>query len=82
MAKGRLFGIYSIKVARDEFIIEAENIEEVLQKLNVMEPSLTMGLLKRSLIFVNNKNITELNMFKTKVGPNDKISILSPIAGG
>ncbi|NLY77695.1 MAG: MoaD/ThiS family protein [Tissierellia bacterium] len=82
MAKVRLFGIYSIKVARDEFIIEAENIEEVLQKLNVMEPSLTMGLLKRSLIFVNNKNITELNMFKTKVGPNDKISILSPIAGG
>ncbi|SDW16470.1 MoaD/ThiS family protein [Tepidimicrobium xylanilyticum] len=82
MAKIKLFGILSTKVALDELIIEADNIEELLIKLSVMESNLNMEELKRSLIFVNNKNIIELNMFKTKIGPNDNVSILSPIAGG
>ncbi len=82
MAKVKLFGIYSIKVAKDEYVIEADNVEELLLKLSVMEPNLTMRMLRRSLIFVNDKSITDLNMFKTQVGPNDNISILSPIAGG
>lgn len=82
MAKVKLFGIYSIKVAKDEYVIEADNVEELLLKLSVMEPNLTMRMLRRSLVFVNGKNITDLNMFKTQVGPDDNISILSPIAGG
>lgn len=81
MAKIKLFGILSTKVALDELIIEADNIEELLIKLSVMESNLNMEELKRSLIFVNNKNIIELNMFKTKIGLNDNVSILSPIAG-
>ncbi|CCQ92988.1 putative sulfur carrier protein AF_0552 [[Clostridium] ultunense Esp] len=82
MAKVKLFGIYSIKVGKNELIIKAKNIEELLIKLSEIEPNLTMEELKRSLIFVNNRNITELSMFKTKIDHNDNISILSPIAGG
>ncbi len=83
MAKVRLFGIYSLKEAtQDEYDIEADDIEEVLLKLSKMEPNLNTGELKKSLIFVNGKSITELNMYRTKVNSGDNISILSPIAGG
>jgi len=82
MAKVKLFGIYSLEVNKDELIIEADTIEAILLKLSSIEPNLTIKRLKGSLIFVNDKNISELNMFKTKVKPDDNISILSPIAGG
>lgn len=82
MAKVMLFGIYSIKAGKDQLIIEAKNVEELLVKLSQIESNLTMEELKRSLIFINNRNITELSMFKTKIDHNDNISILSPIAGG
>lgn len=82
MAKVRLFGIYSLKATQDEYDIEADDIEEVLLKLSKMEPNLNTGELKKSLIFVNGKSITELNMYRTKVNSGDNISILSPIAGG
>jgi len=82
MAKVKLFGIYSIKALKDEYIVEADNVEEVLLKLSEIEPSLALRELKKSLIFVNGKNITQLNMFRTRVDSKDNISILSPIAGG
>lgn len=82
MAKVRLFGIYNLKATQDEYDIEADDIEEVLLKLSKMEPNLNTGELKKSLIFVNGKSITELNMYRTKVNSGDNISILSPIAGG
>jgi molybdopterin converting factor small subunit len=82
MAKVKLFGIYSTKVEKDNLIIEAKNIEELLTKLTELEPKLGLKELKRSLIFVNNRNITELDMFKTKINHEDSISILSPVAGG
>jgi molybdopterin converting factor small subunit len=82
MAKVKLFGIYSTKVEKDNLIIDAKNIGELLIKLTELEPKLSLKELKRSLIFVNNRNITELNMFKTKINHEDSISILSPVAGG
>lgn len=82
MAKVKLYGIYSTKVENNQLIIEAKNIEELLLKLSQLEPNLNIKELRRSIIFVNNKNITELSMFKTKIEHNDNISILSPIAGG
>ena len=82
MANVRLFGIHSIKVGNNSLIIDAKNIEELLLKLAKLESSLTLKELKGSLIFVNNKNITQLNMFKTKIDSSDNISILSPTAGG
>ena len=82
MANVKLFGIHSMKVKNNSLTIEARNIEELLLKLSSLEPSLTLEELKRSLIFVNHKNITQLNMFKTKIDSSDNISILSPVAGG
>ena len=82
MANVRLFGIHSIKVGNNSLIIDAKNIEELLLKLAKLGSNLTLKELKGSLIFVNNKNIAQLNMFKTKIDSSDNISILSPTAGG
>lgn len=82
MAIVKLFGIHSTKVKNSDLVIDAKNIEELLLKLTELEPSLTLGELKRSIIFINNRNITKLNIFKTKIDHDDNISILSPVAGG
>ena len=75
MAIVNLYGIHSLKTEKQCIIVEAKNIEKLLLELTISE-------LKRSLIFVNNKEIKHLNMFKTKISSEDKISILSLIAGG
>lgn len=82
MAIVNLYGIHSLKTEKECIIVEAKNIEKLLLELTMLETELTISELKRSLIFVNNKEIKHLNMFKTKISSEDKISILSLIAGG
>lgn len=82
MAFVKLFGIYSMKSVNNSLIIDAKNLEELLLKLIQLEPNLTLEELKRSLVFVNNKSINQLNMFKTKLNSSDNVSILSSSAGG
>jgi MoaD family protein len=88
----KLYGLWQSSLGINNLEIEAENIDEVLMKLDEMFGSQfecflkkrglkTMGKLKdNSVVLVNGVNLR--NLKDTRLKPDDVIDIFPPIGGG
>lgn len=81
MVKVLLYGIARLKFETKELNIEAKTIKELLIKIGELK-SIKFKEMKNFLIYVNDVNITSLNMYKTKLHDKDIVMLLSPSSGG
>lgn len=91
MAKVRLFAYFREAAGKEEFDIDAENIEELIDNL-IAQCSKLSDLIFESyeshmldedvMILVNGRNIEGLNGQKTRLKKNDIVSIFPPLCGG
>lgn len=82
MVKVKLLGVLRIQLKKSYIEIEATTINEVLDYIHKTSDDVTIKELKKSVIFVNGKNIIELNMFRTKLMNNDEVILMAPVCGG
>jgi len=81
MIKVLLYGIARLKFNTKQLDIEANSVKDLLTKMALML-NVKYKDMKGFLIYVNDINITDLSMFKTKLKDGDVVMILSPSTGG
>ena len=78
----RFFGMVRLQTKIASISAEANDINELLKEICNKISDVKIETLKNSVIYVNGKNIINMNLFKTKLNKNDEVQILSPISGG
>ncbi len=81
MVKVKFFGASRHIFGRSEVTVEATTVRGLLKTLSVV-CSCEQKELKRYLIFVNDVNIVNLKMWRTKLEDGDVVMFLSPASGG
>ncbi|MCX7884539.1 MAG: MoaD family protein [Caloramator sp.] len=81
MVRVRYFGLLRLDIKRSFDEIEAENVEFLI-KIISSKYNIDVDEIKNTIIFVNGKNINQLNGFRTKLYDCDEVQIFSPVAGG
>lgn len=82
MTEVTLMGLLRLSCGKNILTVEARTVGELVIAVNSQCPELSVKELKRSVIFVGDKNITNLKMFRTRLKDNDKVIIMSPVSGG
>ncbi|TAH63041.1 MAG: MoaD/ThiS family protein [Gottschalkiaceae bacterium] len=82
MIKIKFFGILRLKVEISSIEIESDRIDKLLNKIADIFKEITLDDLKKCIIYVNDTDISELKLYKTKLKDGDEIQIFSPAAGG
>lgn len=75
------FGAARLDFDTKEIILDAKDIASVVQQI-CQKFNITKKKARQYLYFVNEQNITELKMWRTKLNKGDKIMLLSPASGG
>ncbi len=81
MIKVRFFGMLRLALKVSSVEVEAESIKKLLEELQKMY-NIDSELLKGTVIFVNDKNMNELQGYKTRLTAGDTVMFLSPVSGG
>lgn len=81
MIKVKLFGSARVQFKEKEFEIEAKTVNDLID-LVAKRYQVKKKDIKQFLIYVNEVNIHELKMYRTKLNNNDVIMLLSPASGG
>lgn len=77
----RFFGMARLKLKLKEAQVEANNVQEMLEKV-AEKAGVHKKEMKQYLIYVNEVNISKLKKYKTPLKDGDEILILSPSSGG
>jgi sulfur-carrier protein len=62
--------------------LEADNVKELLERLSTDYDGRLDRYLKISTVLVNGKNVAHIKGRKTKLKPDDVVSIFPPLGGG
>ena len=82
MIEVTLMGLLRLKAGQRVLKVEADTVAKLMVAVNMQCPALSVKELKHSVIFVGDKNIAELKMFRTRLNDGDKVTIMSPVSGG
>lgn len=82
MATVKLYS--TIRLAAGEKVLESEarTVGELLKELERRYGEKISRYTSRCIVLVNGKNISLLQGKRTKLGPNDQVSLFPPVAGG
>lgn len=81
MVKVKFFGSARIKYGVKEVNTEANDVKQLTERL-AEQFEIQPKEIRNYLIFVNDVNITEIKMFKTKLKDGDTVMLMSPVSGG
>lgn len=81
MVTVKFFGSARVKFKVKEIQIEALTIKELMSQV-ALQFNVNAKDIKQYLIYVNEVNITQLNLYRTKLNDGDIIYLLSPASGG
>ncbi len=65
-----------------EIQLEADNVRDLLDRLSASYEGRMDRYLKISTVLVNGKNVVHMKGKKTKLKPDDEVSIFPPLGGG
>ena len=82
MARVRFFGVLRLELGVSAVEIDADNISELLKEISRSYEKLEIRKLRGSVIYVNEKSISDLRGYKTKLNKEDEVIFLSPVSGG
>lgn len=81
MVNVKFYGLIRLLIKISNINVEANTVDEALRKIN-KQYEVGENILHNSIILVNEKNITNLKMFKTPLFDGDEIKIFSAGGGG
>lgn len=84
MIKVIFYGLARIKTGVKEVTLDKDikNMKECLYALSEKLENFSYNELKKYVLFVNGKNITDLKMYRTKLKNGDIVQFMSPVSGG
>jgi len=82
MVHVRFFGLLRLEIKESTAMIEAENINELLEKLDAKFEKTNIKQLCSSIIYVNGVNMNQLKRYGTKLKDGDEVLFISPVSGG
>ena len=82
MIRVRFFGTIRLKLKEGSTLLESNRVDKLLIAISNKYEAIDQAELKNSVIFVNDKNIQHLKLFKTPLQDGDEVLILSPAGGG
>ena len=81
MVNVKFFGTARVKFQTRSLDVDADDVKTLIEKI-AKYFGINEKDLKQFLVYVNEKNITELKMYKTKLADGDTVMFLSPASGG
>ena len=81
MVNVKFFGTARVKFQTRSLDVDADDVKTLIEKI-AKHFGIHEKDLKQFLVYVNEKNITELKMYKTKLADGDTVMFLSPASGG
>ena len=81
MVNVKFFGTARVKFQTRSLDVDADDVKTLIEKI-AKHFGRNEKDLKQFLVYVNEKNITELKMYKTKLADGDTVMFLSPASGG
>lgn len=82
MATVKFFATLRQVTGAREIQVDALNVKELLERLSTDYQGKLDRYLKMSTVLVNGKNVIHMKGKKTKLKPDDEVSIFPPLGGG
>ncbi len=78
----KFYGLIREQLKIKEMQSEAHNLNELFLEISEKTGLMTAKELKKSIIFIDKKPLTEFGGFRTKLNQDCEIALLSPASGG